>query len=112
MQNEEKSSLARVSTSSNVKPSIPKKSEAAKEYSSLVENRVNKDNQEPRAQKLVEKNHEVKDDHKRNKFGGDAAQNESLATVSWTLPHRKRGEQQPGFNFDYAPPKTHPPVHN
>ncbi|KAL3536997.1 hypothetical protein ACH5RR_000363 [Cinchona calisaya] len=110
--NEEKSSLARVSISSNAKPSISKKLEAAKEDSSHMENRVNEDNEATGAQKLVEKKHEVKDDHKRSKVGADAFQTESLATVSWKLPHRKRGEQQPGFNLDYAPPETHPPVNN
>ncbi|KAL7121109.1 hypothetical protein ACP275_02G162100 [Erythranthe tilingii] len=35
-----------------------------------------------------------------------------VASVSWTVPHKKRGEQEPGFNLDYLPPKTHPPVHN
>ncbi|XP_059654256.1 root meristem growth factor 10 [Cornus florida] len=37
---------------------------------------------------------------------------ESLASVSWRMPHKKHGEPQPGFNLDYSPPKTHPPVHN
>lgn len=33
--------------------------------------------------------------------------------VSWKLPEKKRsGEKEPGFNLDYAPPKTHPPSHN
>ncbi|PIN06480.1 hypothetical protein CDL12_20960 [Handroanthus impetiginosus] len=32
--------------------------------------------------------------------------------VSWRMPHKKRGKQEPGFNLDYLPPKTHPPVHN
>lgn len=32
--------------------------------------------------------------------------------VTWKLPQKKRGEKQPGFNLDYAPPKTHPPTHN
>ncbi|KAF7138884.1 hypothetical protein RHSIM_Rhsim07G0030700 [Rhododendron simsii] len=37
------------------------------------------------------------------------------SNVSWHVPHKERGEeQQPGFNldYDYAPPLTHPPVHN
>lgn len=37
------------------------------------------------------------------------------SNVSWPVPDKKRGEeQQPGFNldYDYAPPRTHPPVHN
>ncbi|KAJ7950919.1 Transmembrane protein [Quillaja saponaria] len=37
---------------------------------------------------------------------------QSLVSVSWRVPHKKRGEKNPGFNLDYAPPKTHPPSHN
>ncbi|PSS35969.1 Synaptonemal complex protein like [Actinidia chinensis var. chinensis] len=38
---------------------------------------------------------------------------QSLLSVSWRVPHKKSpGEQQPGFNSDYLPPKVHPPVHN
>lgn len=37
---------------------------------------------------------------------------QTVASVSWSVPHKKRGEKQPGFNLDYAPPKTHPPHHN
>ncbi|KAL0379694.1 UNVERIFIED_CONTAM: hypothetical protein Sangu_0033700 [Sesamum angustifolium] len=47
--------------------------------------------------------------------GEGTTQNESSQAtyhVSWRVPHKKRGEQEPGFNFDYLPPKTHPPVHN
>ncbi|OMO78553.1 hypothetical protein CCACVL1_14318 [Corchorus capsularis] len=36
----------------------------------------------------------------------------SVVSVSWRVPHRKRGEKHPGFNLDYSPPKTHPPSHN
>ncbi|PON82964.1 Transmembrane protein [Trema orientale] len=36
----------------------------------------------------------------------------SVVSVSWRVPHKKRGEKQPGFNLDYSPPKTHPPSHN
>ncbi|KAL2234030.1 UNVERIFIED_CONTAM: hypothetical protein Sindi_1135200 [Sesamum indicum] len=45
---------------------------------------------------------------------GTTQNDSSLATdhVSWRVPHKKRGEQEPGFNLDYLPPKTHPPVHN
>ncbi|CAM8937900.1 unnamed protein product [Rhodiola kirilowii] len=32
--------------------------------------------------------------------------------VTYRVPHPKRGEQQPGFNLDYSPPKVHPPHHN
>ncbi len=39
-------------------------------------------------------------------------QSESLASVSWSVPHKKRSEKNPGFNLDYSPPKTHPPSHN
>lgn len=37
---------------------------------------------------------------------------DSNARKKWRVPHRKRGDQEPGFNQDYSPPKTHPPVHN
>ncbi|KAF3440022.1 hypothetical protein FNV43_RR18300 [Rhamnella rubrinervis] len=37
---------------------------------------------------------------------------ERRVSVSWPVPHKKRGEEQPGFNLDYSPPKTHPPSHN
>uniref|UniRef100_A0A7N0TL57 Uncharacterized protein n=1 Tax=Kalanchoe fedtschenkoi TaxID=63787 RepID=A0A7N0TL57_KALFE len=40
------------------------------------------------------------------KTGGEGTE------VSYRVPHRKRGEQQPGFNLDYSPPKVHPPHHN
>ncbi|XP_057807340.1 root meristem growth factor 10-like [Salvia miltiorrhiza] len=35
-----------------------------------------------------------------------------VASERWKVPHRKKGEAEPGFNLDYLPPKTHPPVHN
>mgnify|MGYP004709725949 CR=1 FL=1 len=77
---------------------------------------MNENNQGRKAQKLAEKKDEVKDgDHDEKMKDGDddhAAQTESMATVSWMLPHRKREEPQPGFNLDYDPPQTHPPVHN
>lgn len=41
-----------------------------------------------------------------------SVQTESLASVSWRVPHKKHSEQNPGFNLDYSPPKTHPPSHN
>ncbi|KAL0429052.1 UNVERIFIED_CONTAM: hypothetical protein Sradi_0531200 [Sesamum radiatum] len=45
---------------------------------------------------------------------GNTQNESSQATdhVSWRVPHKKRGGQEPGFNMDYLPPKTHPPVHN
>lgn len=34
-------------------------------------------------------------------------------TVTFRVPPKnKRVHQQPGFNLDYSPPKTHPPSHN
>ncbi|GMN44693.1 hypothetical protein TIFTF001_013892 [Ficus carica] len=41
-----------------------------------------------------------------------SATTKSHVSVSWRVPHKKRGEKQPGFNLDYSPPKTHPPSHN
>lgn len=37
---------------------------------------------------------------------------ESVDSVRWQMPHRKKGEPEPRFNLDYLPPKTHPPSHN
>ncbi|PQM40687.1 uncharacterized protein Pyn_02788 [Prunus yedoensis var. nudiflora] len=43
----------------------------------------------------------------------DVDNKSSFDSVSWRVPHKKRGVQkQPGFNLDYSPPKTHPPSHN
>ncbi|KAK6142950.1 hypothetical protein DH2020_023298 [Rehmannia glutinosa] len=37
----------------------------------------------------------------------------SVSRKSWKVGHRKRsGNQEAGFNLDYLPPRTHPPVHN
>lgn len=49
---------------------------------------------------------------RRGKNSVDAVQKKSPGSVSWRVPHKKRGEHQPGFNLDYSPPKTHPPHHN
>lgn len=35
----------------------------------------------------------------------------SLVAVSWKLPQTKHGKY-PGFDLDYARPRTHPPSHN
>ncbi|CAI9769369.1 unnamed protein product [Fraxinus pennsylvanica] len=37
---------------------------------------------------------------------------ETDQSASWRMPHKKSGQKDPGFNLDYLPPKTHPPVHN
>ncbi|GFY92654.1 hypothetical protein Acr_08g0010500 [Actinidia rufa] len=38
---------------------------------------------------------------------------QSLLSVPWRVPRKKLpGDQQPGLNSDYSPPKVHPPVHN
>ncbi|KAL7604692.1 uncharacterized protein LOC111921377 [Lactuca sativa] len=40
-------------------------------------------------------------------------QPKSHTSVTFRVPPRnKRIHQQPGFNLDYSPPKTHPPSHN
>ncbi|KAF7153092.1 hypothetical protein RHSIM_Rhsim01G0150200 [Rhododendron simsii] len=36
-----------------------------------------------------------------------------LSEYTWQLPHGiPPGQNRPGFNLDYAPPETHPPVSN
>lgn len=52
---------------------------------------------------------EQRDDAKGVKVSGAKRSGER---VSWKVPHKKGGQPQPGFNLDYLPPKTHPPVHN
>lgn len=32
--------------------------------------------------------------------------------VIWRVPRNKIRHLQPGFNLDYEPPKTNPPIHN
>ncbi|EEF50332.1 root meristem growth factor 10 [Ricinus communis] len=52
----------------------------------------------------------AKEDIARKSSG--SVQKESLVSVPWRVPHKKRGDKHPGFNLDYSPPKTHPPSHN
>lgn len=54
------------------------------------------------------------DDHESDNDVDEVKRRESepVASVGWKVPHRKKGEAEPGFNLDYLPPKTHPPVHN
>ncbi|KAL2251513.1 UNVERIFIED_CONTAM: hypothetical protein Sindi_2273600 [Sesamum indicum] len=44
--------------------------------------------------------------------GSEGGESESLSSVSRRVAHRKSGGKEPGFNLDYLPPRTHPPVHN
>lgn len=37
---------------------------------------------------------------------------ESLVSVSLSVPYKKHSEENPGFSFDYSPPHAHPPSHN
>ncbi|OIV89515.1 hypothetical protein TanjilG_20326 [Lupinus angustifolius] len=50
--------------------------------------------------------------HKAMRKDPGALKSESLVSVSWRMPHKKPSDKNPGFNLDYAPPKTHPPSHN
>lgn len=49
-------------------------------------------------------------DEARGKTKG-VVRTKSLVTVSWKIPHEKYAED-PRFDLDYAPPRTHPPSHN
>ncbi|RYR72207.1 hypothetical protein Ahy_A02g006415 isoform A [Arachis hypogaea] len=41
------------------------------------------------------------------------AKGKASSSISWRVPHKKPSEKNnPGFNLDYSPPKTHPPSHN
>ncbi|GJT86371.1 hypothetical protein Tco_1068088 [Tanacetum coccineum] len=39
-------------------------------------------------------------------------QHQPMSNTFRVPPKNKRVHQQPGFNLDYSPPKTHPPSHN
>lgn len=44
--------------------------------------------------------------------GSEGYETDSSRWRKW-IPHTKRGgEEAAGFNLDYLPPRTHPPVHN
>ncbi|CAI9764607.1 unnamed protein product [Fraxinus pennsylvanica] len=85
--NNDKFNLAKVSIDSDVKSSIS----TAKKETTLKEKKAKEYNL------------------KRVIVPGDTQTDQSM---SWRMPHKKRGQKDPGFNLDYLPPKTHPPVHN
>lgn len=100
---------ARVSIQPDRKASIPNANGDAKEESSTFEKHkvINSElNHEPRTRI----DDQAKGDHV--KVSGTPESDQSVASVSWRVPHKKRGDPEPGFNLDYLPPKTHPPVHN
>jgi hypothetical protein len=100
-ENNEKSGFARVSIPAKVEPSLSNKSEAAENGSSFVQKAVQEDKRTTATKMPAAKFH-LKGQWPKA----------SGPVVSWKLPQKKRGEKQPGFNLDYAPPKTHPPSHN
>ncbi|CAK9159374.1 unnamed protein product [Ilex paraguariensis] len=105
--NGEKVGLIQIPAPLMNKLSLSTRLQVAKNDSKLKESRVDNHIDNPATPKANPK--DLKDPRVKIL---DAAQTESLATVSWRVPHRKRREKQPGFNLDYSPPKTHPPVHN
>lgn len=44
------------------------------------------------------------------KLPGLVVRTKSLSMIPWLVP--RKGRAEPGFQLDYAPPKTHPPSHN
>ena len=107
-ENNEKSSVARVSIPAKVEPSLLNKSEAAENGGSLVQKKVQEDKRTTATKTPATKFH-LKGQWPK---ASGPVQIKPLATVSWKLPQKHRGEKHPGFNLDYAPPKTHPPSHN
>ncbi|KAL3616510.1 hypothetical protein CASFOL_039900 [Castilleja foliolosa] len=96
--NDEKLHPSRVSTQPEEKSSMPNGTKDAKEKN-INEKEKMMINSDP---SILDESAKVLDTTK-----GD-----SRSYVSWRVPHKKRGEQEPGFNLDYLPPKTHPPEHN
>ena len=91
---------------SKVKSSFSKQNEVDKKDSIAESTTSNDDIQKPKKIRRNQKTMKVV-----AKTSG-AVQTESLASVPWAVPHKKRSEKNPGFNLDYSPPKTHPPSHN
>lgn len=52
----------------------------------------------------------IKDDRKKQEMLSGAVSSTDSACSS--IIHVKHQDQHPGFNVDYAEPKTHPPSHN
>ncbi|CAI9786018.1 unnamed protein product [Fraxinus pennsylvanica] len=96
--------------------------------SGLVRVSIQPDSKASEATKPESKNHEEKiDDDKMSPATSvvapnrkslqkvevlDTVETEPAVSVSWRVPHKKRGEEEPWFNLDYLPPKTHPPHNN
>ncbi|KAJ7007464.1 hypothetical protein D5086_004766 [Populus alba] len=88
-------------------------SSSSKEFGAAKKDSIAKTQLGDNAQKLKDSKAKQKldsvDEIEKNP-GAD--KKESLVSVSWRVPQKKRGERHPGFNLDYSPPETHPPSHN
>lgn len=106
--NEEDHNLVKISVIPNAQPSLPKNLEVAEKHIRVKENKDDEENN-----KMFDSKAGAKElNRQRLKITGANLQAKPLVSVGWRVPRKKRGEQQPGFNLDYSPPKTHPPVHN
>lgn len=105
MQNNEKVTIVPNPVPPKSKPSsMSNKLEANENEKNMVgEIRVDEDCKMPTSSKSIRKDC-IK--------GEKVAKKQSVSSIDWSVPHMKKGEEQPGFNVDYSPPKTHPPVHN
>ncbi|KAM7508783.1 hypothetical protein LguiA_019236 [Lonicera macranthoides] len=105
VQNNEKVTLVRNPVPRKSKPiSMSNKLEVNENEKNMVEEiRVDEDCKMPTSSKPIQKEC-IK--------GKKVAKKQSVSSVEWSVPHVKKGKEQPGFNVDYSPPKTHPPVHN
>lgn len=118
MQKDEKASVARVSIPEKVEQSDqPYKYAAAAavagEEEVYNEGRKNDDVVKSEMQQGAHEEEKKTSSPINNYKPVETEANSSHGDVSWKLPQKKRsGEKQPGFNLDYAPPKTNPPSHN
>ncbi|KAI5564286.1 hypothetical protein POPTR_014G060400v4 [Populus trichocarpa] len=88
-------------------------SSSSNEFGAAKEDSIAKTDQlDDNAQKLKDSRAKQKSMSDEKVKDSGAALKESLVSVSWPVPQKKRGETHPGFNLDYSPPKTHPPSHN
>ncbi|GAV71792.1 hypothetical protein CFOL_v3_15281, partial [Cephalotus follicularis] len=107
--NVDKENIDSISKLPKGRASLTKELEATKGYSvpdTWAYNNAQKQNDPPKAkQKILNEKEIVTKSSGVNK-------SKRLVSVSWRVPHKKRGEEKPDFNLDYASPKTHPPSHN
>lgn len=101
IQNEEKGSHVEAPVSTKLKPSLPDQ-----------QTRVDDKNHDRKPMSTEAEEMKKHKGAREISYPPQPAQS-PLSEYTWQLPHGiPPGQNQPGFNLDYAPPETHPPVSN